>query len=289
MIPARALVYVDGRLVAASKARVSAFDHGFLYGDSVYETLRTEAGRPVFLAAHLRRLARSARLLHLDLPDDVARIAAVVRAARRRLGNGEVALRIMVTRGPGALYPDPALAGPTRLLVFATPFSPRPEFHYLRGVSARLARARKASPRSIPARAKTGNFLPHVLAIHEARRGGGDEALMLSSDGYLAEGATSNLFWFKGATLFTPHARTGILPGITRGVLLRLARRDGQRVREVLARPAVLRRADEAFLTNSTGGVVPLTRLDGRPIGTGRVGPRTRRLAELYAAASRKS
>lgn len=262
---------------------MSAFDHAFLYGDSIYETLRTERGHPAFLAQHLARLARSAELLGMTLPPGISRtVTAAVGRARARLRVPDVTVRIMLTRGAGEITPDPTKAGPGELLVYLRPFVPRPGQHYERGVSAVVARARKASPRSIPSAAKTGNFLPHVLATAEARRAGVEEALMLSVEGELAEGTTSNLFWFRGETLFTPHLRTGILPGITRRLVIELARNAGIRVAEVVARPRALRAAEEAFLTSSTAGVIPLVRVDGVAIGSGRVGERTQEIARLY-------
>ena len=287
------VVSVDGVLVSPERAVVSVFDRGFLYGDSVYEVVRTYRGTPFEMERHLARLARSAEHLALPLPWEAARTRAeVLRILRASLGGdppdpagapwnaGQRALRVVMTRGSGELGLDPALAVDPRVIVIAAPLSAPPLAAYRDGVALRVVGVRHDA--RVDAQAKTGAHLANVLAVQEARRTGAHEALLLDRGGLVTEGASSNIFAVRGGALLTPPLEAGILEGVTRGVVLELAPEAGITVREEALRPEDLASADELFITSSAREILPATSLDGRPVGSGRVGPLTARLHSLF-------
>jgi branched-chain amino acid aminotransferase len=293
------VVNMDGALVSPERATVSVFDRGFLYGDSVYEVVRTYAGAPFELGLHLARLARSAARLGLPLPWDAARTRAeVARALDASRGGdepdpgaapwnvGERSLRIIMTRGAGELGLDPALAVDPRAIVIAGPLRAPPLAAYRDGVACRIVGVRHDAPDAPDTTAKTGAHLANVLAVAEARAGGAHEALLLDRDGLVTEGASSNVFAVREGRLETPPLAAGILEGVTRGRVLALARGARIEVREVALRPADLARADELFLTSTAREILPVTRLDGAAVGSGRVGELTTRVHALFRAAA---
>jgi len=274
-------VYIEGAIVDADAARVPVFDRGFLYGDSVYEVLRTFGMRPFALAEHLDRLEGSARRLGMTLPDRATIERATVETARAA-AEPDVYLRIVVTRGSGPIGLDPALADAPRLIVIALPLKlPEPE-QYERGVEVAFVGARRNAPGSLDPLVKSGNYLNSVLAIAEARRKHAYEAIMCDAVGRIAEGSTSNLFLVRGGRLATPALSVGLLEGITRRHVIGLARGLGLAVDELGLWPVDLHDADEAMITSSVRGILPVVRADGRPIGSGAPGPITRRLMAAY-------
>jgi branched-chain amino acid aminotransferase len=286
-------VWIGGAVVDAAEARVPVFDRGFLYGDSVYEVTRTFGGRPFALDEHLDRLARSGAGLGMALPprDEIAR---AVEEAVAQSGEAECYVRVVVTRGSGPIGLDPALADAPRLVVLALPLSLPDAALYRDGATVAIVGARRSAPGSVDPQVKSGNYLSSVMAVAEARRRGAYEALMCDSVGRLAEGASSNLFLVRpganGARLATPPLSVGLLEGITRRHVIDLARSAGLGVDELALWPADLQRAEEAFLTSSVRGVMPIVRVDGPDgsalIGDGRPGPVTRRIAAAYLAAA---
>jgi branched-chain amino acid aminotransferase len=292
-----ALVNVDGRLLPPAEARVSVFDRGFLYGDSVYEVVRTYGGRPFELDAHLARLARSAERIGLALPWDARRtaleIARTLEAARggdaedpdaAPWNRGERTVRVVMTRGSGDLGLDPALAADPVALVIVHPLSGPPAIAYRDGVAAWVVGHARAAPTAADPGAKTGLHLPHVLAVREARLHGAHEALLTDGCGNVTEGASSNLFAVRGGRVATPPLAAGILEGVTRGVVLRLARQQGLPCDEVALPVEALAEAQELFVTSTGREILPVTRVGARPVGDGRVGPVTRRLHEAFRA-----
>jgi branched-chain amino acid aminotransferase len=294
------VVNMDGRLVRPEEAVVSIFDRGFLYGDSVYEVVRTYGQRPFELERHLRRLRRSAERLALELPWDGERTR---RELLRTLGaaaaapeepdpeaapwnQGELSLRVIMTRGAGELGLDPALAIGPRAIIVASPLRGPPASAYRDGVSCRIVEVRHDAPEAPDTTAKTGAHLANVLAVREARAAGAHEALLLDRDGFVTEGASSNLFAVCEGRLETPPLEVGILAGVTRERVLELARAEGLLVRERALRPEDLARADELFITSTAREILPVTALDGRTVGSGRVGPLTTRLRVLFRAAA---
>jgi branched-chain amino acid aminotransferase len=282
-------VHVDGQICLPEQAKVSVFDRGFLYGDSVYETIGTVRGRLFALSDHLDRLERSAGKLALRLPprDQIERaILDTVAAA----GNPESRVRVMVTRGAGQLDMDPASAVAPALVVIVQPLGGPTPAMYDRGVAVAIVSVTRNLPGAIDPAIKSGNYLNNVMALSEARqRPGVHEAILLSAGGSVAEGASSNVFAVMGDELRTPALSVGILAGVTRAKVLALARAEGIPCREVeFMSPDELRGADEAFLTSAARGVLPVTIVDGQPLGAGVPGPVTRRLMSLYARLTEK-
>jgi branched-chain amino acid aminotransferase len=275
-------VTVDGVLTAPEKATVSVFDHGFLFGDSVYEVVRTRRGVPVTMDEHLDRLRASAAMVYMDLPWDRATLGRRVREAVAAGGNAESYVRIIVSRGTGEISLLPDSCGKPVLVLLVKPLPVPPPEVARDGIPVVLSDRRRNDARALDPAAKTGNYLNNLLALVEAKRRGADDAVMRNTDGFLAEGTTSNVFWVKGGVVRTPSLDCGVLAGITRDVLLAALRRTGVPVEEGRYPQEALRGADEVFLTSTIRGVAPVTRLDGEPVGGGRPGPRTRRCAELY-------
>jgi branched-chain amino acid aminotransferase len=294
-------IWIDGGVVDAAAARVPVFDRGFLYGDSVYEVLRTFGGRPSFLDDHLDRLAGSAARLAMTLPDR-ALIARATVDAVRACSEPECYVRIMVTRGSGPIGLDPALADAPRLIVLALPLAQPPEELYRDGATLAIVGARRSAPGTLDPRVKSGNYLNSVLAVAEARRKHAYEALMCDPVGRLAEGSSSNLFVVRAGRLQTPPLSVGLLEGITRRHVMAAARRLGIGADEVSLWPIDLATAEEAFITSSVRGVMPIVRVvfadrgdagaatngaEAEAIGDGRPGPITRRVSEAYLDAAR--
>ena len=281
-------VWVDGHLLSAEGAHLSVFDRGFQLGDGVFETLRVRAGQPTELAEHIARLRRSADGLAIALPDDIERrlatgIAALLAADRLDGPEGDASVRITVSRGPfrrrGLLPPDEVVAA--TVAIQAWPVVPASAEHLERGLHL-IASAVRRDPADPLASIKTTSRAHYVYARLEARRAGADDALFLTIDGDLSEGTTANIFLVRLATdgvheLATPSLDCAILPGTTRSWLLAWAARVGLRPFEGRLSRNDLAMADEAFLSSSVAGVLPVTRFEGRPIGTGRPGPWTRR------------
>ena len=281
-------VYLNDKFVPQEEAVVSVFDHGFLYGDGVYETLRAYRGRVFKLAEHLARLERSASRIHLHLPAGPERLTDLVREALQRNQLSDSYLRITVSRGTGEIGLDPALCKAPTLVIIAKPFQPYPESIYAEGVSVILARTRRNLPEALPPQVKSLNFLNNILAKMEAKAAGAHEALMLNHRGDITEGTTSNVFVVQEGRLRTPSIECGILDGITRELVLQLASELGVPWEETRLTVEDLMRAEECFLTNTTQEVLSVTRVDGRMIGDGRPGGITRRLhASLRACLDR--
>lgn len=260
------------------------FDRGFLYGDSVYETIGTVHGRFFALPEHLDRLERSAGRLSLRLPARAV-IERAIAETMAAAGNPETRVRVIVTRGLGKLDLDPASADEPQLVVIAQPLGgPTPEM-YRQGVAVEVVSVTRNIPGAIDPAVKSGNYLNNVLALGEARRRRPEvhEAILCAANGSVAEGSSSNVFAAVASGLVTPGLEVGILDGVTRGKVLSLAREAGIPCREVgFMSPDELRGAHEAFLTSAARGVLPVTVVDGRKLGAGVPGPITRRLMALY-------
>jgi len=290
------LVNLDGSLVSPQEARVSVFDRGFLHGDSVYEVIRTYGGRPFELPAHLARLAHSAERIALAPKWDAARATAeILRTLAAARGpdadddpaaapwnHGERYIRLVMTRGAGEIGLDPALAVNPLAVVIVQRLQGPPAEAYARGVKVAVAGVRRAAPEAVDPSVKSGARLPHVLALMEARAQGAHEALLLDDRGFVTEGASSNVFAISGGTLRTPPLAAGILEGVTRGLVLRLARAEGVPVDERALRPEDLEAADEAFITSTAREILPVTAVGERQVGDGRPGSLTHRLHRAF-------
>jgi branched-chain amino acid aminotransferase len=281
-------VHIDGAVRLPEDAKVSVFDRGFLYGDSVYETIGTSYGRLFAARDHLDRLDRSASRIGLSVPprEDIVRAIAETMAAA---GNPESRVRVILTRGEGKLDLDPASATDSRLVVIVFPLGPPTPEMFEKGVAVAIVSVTRNSPSAIDPAVKSGNYLNNVLALGEARRrSGAYEAILCAGDGSIAEGSTSNVFAVVGGEVRTPPAAVGILDGITRAKVLDLARSAGIPLVERRLQPDELRGADEAFLTSATRGVLPIATIDERPVGSGKPGPVTRTLMALYDELARR-
>jgi branched-chain amino acid aminotransferase len=275
---------VNGVVTEAAQARVSVLDNGFTFGDAVYETLRTYGRRPFHLDRHLARLRRSAGRLRIALPVGDDEMAQRVDALLERSGHPESYLRIIVSRGVGDIsYNFDRVAGPTVVMV-TKPFQPLPEAYYRDGIAVILSSVQRNHPRALDPGIKSCNLLNSVLAVQEAQDKGALEPIMLNANGDVAEGASSNVFLVKGGVLVTPTLDAGILPGVTRELLIERAGVLGVPVRETTIRVPELLAADEAFITSSLKELAPIRTIDGRPVGDGRPGPLTLRLLEDFRA-----
>jgi branched-chain amino acid aminotransferase len=276
------IVILNGQVILAEAAAISVYDRGFLYGDSVFETIRTYGGKPFALGEHLARLERSAERVFIPLPASVEVIAAEVEKGLALAKNPESFVRVMLTRGTGPLGLDPDLAHDPSRVVLIEPFSPPLPEAYEEGIDAILVHAARATDASSAAGAKVANYLTSLLAIREARRKGATEAFIVDAHGAVLEGTTSNVFYVKEGALVTPPENAGILAGITRAYVLRAAADIGvtAELREV--REPELFAADEVFISSTLREILPVVRLDGRAIAHGRPGPVTRRLHEAF-------
>jgi branched-chain amino acid aminotransferase len=282
-----ATVNVNGRLFDQQHAVISVFDHGFLYGEGVYETLRTYNGQPFLFDRHMRRLRKSAGMLALDVPLGDADIDARCRETMGAAGLGdapgrEAYLRILVTRGVGELTYDPAACPMPSIVVIAKPNAHPPAEIFERGVKVALVPIVRNHPGSVNPLIKSNNLLNNALAMQEAFRRGGYEGVMRNYRGELAECTQSNLFVVKRGEALTPPLDAGLLPGITREFLFEVGREAGISVREAVLRDDDLFGADEAFLTSTTREVVPIVQVDERTIAGGRPGPTSRALLDGY-------
>jgi branched-chain amino acid aminotransferase len=276
------VVMIDGVLCPPGAQHISVFDRGFLYGDSVFETLRTYAGVPYSLNEHLARLERSARLVFIDLPVPLEQIGAEVLAAVAHGANTESYVRLMVTRGQGALGLDPGLAErPTRVVIVQALHRP-PAHLYDDGIAVISYRTQRQADATSAMGAKVGNYLVSVLAMREAGRVGALEALIVDAKSSVLEGGSSNVFLVVGGTLVTPDVSAGVLPGITRARLLELA--AALDIDVELRTPSLSEAyaADEVFISSSIRELMPVVRLDDRPIGNGKPGPVFRRLLDEF-------
>ena len=275
-------VCIDGKIVDSANATVSVFDRGFLYGDSVFEVYRTYDGVPFAEREHLVRLARSAERLMIPMPASVEQLSSEVRATLDAAGEGEWYVRVVITRGTGPLTYDPSTAVEPLRVVLVAPLSLPPAEHYQNGIGVAILQASRPTDDARAAGAKASNYLANLLAVHEAKQKGAQEALVVGKTGQILEGASSNIFIVKNGRVKTPEPQPGILVGITRATVLHAAADAGFHVEEGEIRPEDLYEADEAFITSSIREVMPVVRADGRPIGSEAPGTITKRLHEGY-------
>ncbi len=275
-------INVNGILSPPETATISPIDRGFLYGDSVYETLRTYGGRPFLLREHLDRLRRSAT--QLGIPYDLATVE-IDREVERTLSDAslpEAAVRVVLSRGAGPIGYDPEGCGPPTVVVYVRPCPVIPETWLREGVDVAIVRVTRNARSALDPAIKSSNLLNNFLAWREAHGLAAYEPILLNDRERLAEGASSNLFLVRANRLLTPPLSEGLLEGITRGLVLDLARSDGIETSEETLQADDLRHADEAFLTSTLKGVLPIRRCDGWPIRHGRPGPITRRVLASF-------
>jgi branched-chain amino acid aminotransferase len=283
-----ATVNVNGRISSDTDAVISVFDHGFLYGEGIYETLRTYDRRPFLYDRHMRRMRRSAQLISLSLPfsdeDLRAQIESTMQAADLP---GEAYVRVLVPRGIGELTYDLSATPTPSVVILVKAHSDPPADAYADGVSVVIVDVVRNHPATVNPMIKSNNLLNCALAMQEAYRHGAFEGVMRNYQGELTECTTSNLFIVRGGAAVTPPLTAGLLPGITREYLFDIGRDTGIDIREEVLRDADLFGADEAFLTSTTRELVPITTVNGRAVGTGKPGPVTQALLEGFRRAAR--
>ena len=280
------IVYLNGSLMPRRQARISVMDYGFLYGFGLFETMRAYGGHVFRLNSHLSRLARSAEILGLPIGALDLKSAVIDTIQANRLS--EARIRLTISIGKGGMTPDLKTCKKPTVLVLAEDYQPYPEQVYQKGFRAVVSSIRRNSGSPL-SRLKSANYLESILARQEARGAGVDEALCLNEKGLLAEASMSNVFLVTYGTLKTPGQESGILPGITREVVLELASQLAINTLEQDIRLGELFHVQEAFLTNSLIEVMPLTEVDGKPIGYGKPGPVTERLIATYKKTVRMS
>lgn len=280
-------IYLQDKFVMRKDAKVSVFDHGFLYGDGLFETIRSYSGIFFRLQEHLDRLSRSAKRINLTLPPSKI-LEGLLSESLERNALQDATVRLTLTRGEGELGLDPDLCERPTLVITAKPFAGYPIDYYRQGVSAVIVQGLRNMAAEGDSFLKSLSFLPQVEAKMEAKRRGAFEGLFLNGAGYLSEGTVSNLFWVKEGILQTPALDVGLLDGITRRVVLELAAKEKITVQEGRFLPEPLFEAEEAFLTSTGLELAPLTEVNRRKIGPGIPGPMTTRLHHAFKEAVRR-
>jgi branched-chain amino acid aminotransferase len=278
-------IYIDGAYYDRDKATVSVFDHGLLYGDGVFEGIRIYGGKVFKLDEHLARLYDSAAALYLTIPmtrEDMARaVLDTVSANEKRDGY----IRLIVTRGRGNLGLNPFTCERASVIIIVDDIQLYPASCYEEGIAVITASVRRTPPDCLDPRIKSLNYLNNIMAKVEAIQAGCLEALMLSREGYVAECTGDNVFFIKGGVLVTPDSAQGALSGITRSTVIDAAGQIGIPVRVACVTQYDLYTADECFLTGTAAELIPVTKIDGRIIGSGKPGPLTADLKRAFLAA----
>lgn len=285
----RGAVYVNGSITPADQAVVPVYDHGFVYGEGVYETLRTYNKVPFLYDRHVRRLRQSARHLDLAVPFDDRALLGWIHETMAAAGEMEDSyIRILLTRGVGELSYDVRATPTPSLVIIVKPHEEPPPRVASDGITICLVDILRNHPRSVNPLIKSNNLLNNALAMQAAYRRGGEEALMCNYRGELSECSQSNFFLVRGGAALTPKSSAGLLEGVTRAFLFEVGQEIGVEVRDETLYPNDLEGADEAFITSTTRELSPVTRIDDRPIGSGRPGPVTIRLLEGYRRRARE-
>lgn len=277
-----ATIWLDGRWVDREAATVSVFDHGLLYGDGVFEGIRAYGGKVFRLAEHMDRLYASAHAVMLEIPLAKGEFATVIEEGVRRSGLDDAYIRPIVTRGVGDLGIDPRKCARATTIVIVDSIAIWPAERYEQGLAVVTAATPMPHRESLSPRVKSLNYLPHVMAKVEGNLAGADEVLMLDPTGYVCEGSGQNIFILTGRTLRTPPPSAGILQGVTRNAVMELGAEAGLTVREELFNRYDVYTADEAFFTGTASELVPIRSLDGRAVGSGKMGPVTRDLMKRF-------
>lgn len=275
-------IYIDGKFYPEAEAKISVFDHGLLYGDGVFEGIRFYNGRVFKLAEHFERLYDSARAICLQIPLDTAQMTEALLETIRQNEMRDGYVRLVVTRGVGDLGLNPKLCRTPTVFIIASPITLYPPELYQRGLDVITCATRRVSPGALSPAVKSLNYLNNIMAKIEANQAGAGEGLMLNEQGYVAECTADNIFVIKHGAVFTPPINAGALRGITRGVVFDIAAELGVNISEPNLTRHDIYTADECFLTGTGAEIIPVVKLDSRPIGDGKPGALTARFIAKF-------
>ncbi len=275
-------IYLDGKFVNEKQAKISVFDHGLLYGDGVFEGLRTYSGKIFRLDEHIERLYKSAKAILLEIPVSKEEMAQIIKKTIKKNKLKDSYVRVVVTRGKGDLGLDPRKCPQPSVFVIASKIKLYPEEYYQKGLSVVTIATRRNLTESLNPAIKSLNYLNNILAKIEATNAGAMEGLFLNNDGYVAECTGENIFIISGNFLYTPPISAGALDGITRDTVLQIGKTVGLSVSEKLLTRYDLYNADECFLTGTAAEIIPVTLIDGRIIGSGKSGSLTCKIREEF-------
>jgi len=281
-------VYLNGEYVPQEAAKISVFDHGFLYGDGVFEGIRAYKGRVFKLDEHIERFFNSAKAISLEIPTSPEELKEKILEVLRKNELQDAYIRLIASRGKGDLGLDPAKCPYPQLIIITDKISIYPEKLYEEGLELITSSVRRNSFSALDPRIKSLNYLNNILAKLEATAKGVPEAIMLNEDGYVAECTGDNLFIVKKGVLITPPVWAGILKGITRDVVIDLARKEKIPCEERVFTLFSVYTSDECFLTGTAAEVIPVTKVDGRVIGTGKAGSITKLLIKKFRELTQK-
>ncbi len=275
-------IYLDGKFVDSSEAKVSVFDHGLLYGDGVFEGIRLYGGNIFRLEEHLERLEYSAKAILLEMPLTRAELSWATCETCRQNNLTDAYIRLVITRGVGDLGLAPWLCPKPTVFIIASKISLYPKEHYDNGLAIVTVPTRRIGPAALPPTIKSLNYLNNILGKIEAKQFGALEAIMLNDQGYVAECTADNVFIVHKGTIITPASSQGALKGITRDTVIDIAKEIGVPLQESNMTRYDIWCADECFLTGSGAEVIPVVKLDGRVIGDGKPGPITQRVLTAF-------
>ncbi|SFM05516.1 branched-chain-amino-acid transaminase [Salibacterium qingdaonense] len=275
-------IYLDGEFVEKENAKISVFDHGFLYGDGVFEGIRVYNGNVYKLDEHLVRLYNSAKSIMLDIPYTKQDLTDIIVETLKKNDLRDAYIRLVVSRGVGNLGLDPASCARPQLVVIAEKLAIYPKEFYEKGLDIVTVATRRNRPDVLSPKVKSLNYLNNILVKIEAGLAGVNEALMLNNEGYVAEGSADNIFILREGVLYTPPGYVGALEGITRQAIVELAGEMGYDLREEPFTRHDVYTADEVFLTGTAAEVIAVIKVDGRIIGDGKPGPETQRILEAF-------
>jgi len=281
------LIYLNGKLVPREEAKVSVYDHGFLYGDGVFEGIRAYDGRIFKLDEHVDRLYDSAKAIMLDIPMSKEEMKEAIIETVRANELRDAYIRVVVSRGEGDLGLDPEKCEEPTVVIIAEPMEPLYGDLYEKGIEVITASVRRIPPDALDPKIKSCNYLNNILAKIQANLAGADEAIMLDHEGYVCEGTGDNVFVVEDGVVYTPPEDT-ILRGITRATVMELCEELGIPVEEKRITLGELYSADEVFLTGTAAEVAPVRKVDGRKIGEECPGPITRKIMEAFRELTRK-
>lgn len=278
----KSVININGKLFNENDAKISVFDRGFLYGDSIYEVTLTYKSHPVLLNEHIDRLWESGSKIHMPIHISKEDLIFEVYKSIQKLSLERVYIRIIITRGEGEINLDPTIEQQNNFIIIVKELPEYPKTWYENGVSVIIPTIKRNSIDSTNPGVKSGNYLNNVLALGEAKKKKAYDAIMLNREGYISEGTTSNVWIVKNGEFITPPLSAGILSGITRSVIFKILKAENISVREENFTPETLKSADGVFFCSSTKEIVPIVKVDDQIIGDGFVPQKIKHLSALY-------